>query len=247
MSAPGDAFLSRRLPSRAPGVAVLLGRLPSRAPGDAFLPRGLPSRASGVAVLLGRFAFGARSALRFCWGVLRSVHACCLPHGDKQDGLRYASFLFCRVEIAIRAFSMRRCGYLPLWVHFKLSRLFLAITTGCRGRGERGWRRGRCTLLRGRIGFAAFSAGSTLGLNVEAALRPPQTAPKSRMWKRHCRLSGLSSRCGGVGIVRYSGVILLQQARRTRRFPRRRSAGPASRTPCRSGRCRRSSRCPRRS
>ena len=47
-------------------------------------------------------------------------------------------------------------------------------------------------LLREPIGFAVFSAGSTLGLNVEAALRPPQTAPKS------LRLSGLSSRCGGV-------------------------------------------------
>ncbi len=29
----------------------------------------------------------------------------------------------------------------------------------------------------------------------------PQTAPKSRLWKRHCRLSGLSSRCGGAGLV----------------------------------------------
>ena len=50
--------------------------------------------------------------------------------------------------------------------------------------------------------LCGVSRGSTLGLNVEAALRPPQTAPKSRMWKRHCRLSGLSSRCGGVGVVR---------------------------------------------
>ena len=50
-----------------------------------------------------------------------------------------------------------------------------------------------CALLRSCIGLVMLSAGSTLGLNVEAALRPPQTAPKSRMWKRHCRLSGLSS------------------------------------------------------
>ena len=33
-------------------------------------------------------------------------------------------------------------------------------------------------LLREPIGFAVFSAGSTLGLNVEAALRPPQTCAK---------------------------------------------------------------------
>ena len=30
----------------------------------------------------------------------------------------------------------------------------------------------------------------------------PKPAPKSRMWKPHCGLSGLSSRCGGVGLVR---------------------------------------------
>ena len=45
-----------------------------------------------------------------------------------------------------------------------------------------------------RIGFVMLSAGSTLGQNAEAALRPrPKPAPKSRMWKPHCGLSGLSS------------------------------------------------------
>ena len=34
----------------------------------------------------------------------------------------------------------------------------------------------------------------------------PQTAPKSQKWKRHCRLSGLSSRCGGVALVRIRAV-----------------------------------------
>ena len=112
---------------------------------------------SSVAVLLGR---------------LPSVNACCLPHGDKQDGLRYLAFLFRRVEIAIRAFSRCRCGYLPLWVHFGLVRFFVAISTGYRSTGERGngrtglrgWRRGLCALLRKHIGFAALSAGRTLGL-----------------------------------------------------------------------------------
>ena len=51
-----------------------------------------------------RFTPGIRS----CWSVLRSVHACCLPHSAKQDGLRDVAFLFRRVEIAIRAFSSRR-------------------------------------------------------------------------------------------------------------------------------------------
>ena len=67
--------------------------------------------------------------------------------------------------------------------------------------------RSLCTLLHNHIGLAMLSAGRTLGLNVEAALRPPQTAPKSRMWKRHCRLSGLSSRCGGVTLVRIRAFV----------------------------------------
>ena len=91
-------------------------------------------------------------------------------------------------------------GYLPLWVHFGFVRLFVAISTGLPGmrgteNGGRGWRRGLCASLHNRIGIVSFSAGRTLGLNVEAAQRPPQTAPKS------LRLSGLSSRCGGVVLV----------------------------------------------
>ena len=39
-------------------------------------------------------------------------------------------------------------------------------------RGERGWRRSLCALLRGRISLVMLSAGSTLGQKVEAALRP---------------------------------------------------------------------------
>ena len=70
--------------------------------------------------------------LRFYWNVLRSAHACCLTLSAKQDGLRYLAFLFRRVEIAIRAFSRCRRGYLPLWVHFGFVRFFMAISTGLR-------------------------------------------------------------------------------------------------------------------
>ena len=84
-------------PSRTVGIAFLSRRLPSRTVGIAFLPRRLPLRASGFAFLSRRFS---------------SVHACCLSR-DKQDGLRYAPFLFRRVEIAIRAFS-RRCSVICL-------------------------------------------------------------------------------------------------------------------------------------
>ena len=75
----------------------------------------------------------------------------------------------------------------------------------CRGHGERGWRRGLYALLRNHIGFAVLSAGSTLGLNVEAALRPPQTAPKS------LRLSGLSSGAGRAAECALRGGVVLVQ------------------------------------
>ena len=77
----------------------------------------------GIAALSMRLTFGARlrvsiaafcrsssPAMRFCWDVFprftpdiaflswcfASVHACCLPHSAKQDGLRYLAFLFRR-------------------------------------------------------------------------------------------------------------------------------------------------------
>ena len=45
-------------------------------------------------LLLRRWAFGSRLPIWFYCGVLPSVHACCLTHSAKQDGLRYAPFLF---------------------------------------------------------------------------------------------------------------------------------------------------------
>ena len=66
-------------------------------------------------------------------------------------------------------------GYRALLVHFGLARFFMAIPTGneeTREHGERSRRRGVGAFLRERIGFAMFSAGSTLGQKVEAALRP---------------------------------------------------------------------------
>ena len=153
-----------------------------------------PRFARGLAILLGRFA---------------SVHACCLSC-DKQDGLRCVAFLFRRVEIAIRAFSRCWCGYLPWLVHFGFVRLFVAISTGLRRdveRGERGWRQGASGSLRNHIGSVSLSAGSTLGLNVEAALRSPQTAPKSQKWKPHCGLSGLSSGAGRAAKYALRGAL----------------------------------------
>ena len=79
--------------------------------------------------------------------------------------------------IAIRTFSNRRCGYPALLVHFGLARFLAAIPTENEGTGERGERsrrRGVSALLRDRIGFVMFSAGSTLGQKVEAAQQTVQ-------------------------------------------------------------------------
>ena len=84
------------------------------------------------------------------------------------------------VEIALRAFSNCPYGYRALWVHFGFSRFFVAIPTENGGDGEnaettRGRSRRRCVsaFLRKHIGFAMFSAGSTLGL------RAPDCAKES--------------------------------------------------------------------
>ena len=155
-----------------------------RASGIAFLSRLRPRFAPGIAFLSRRFS---------------SVYACCLPC-DKQDGLRYLAFLFRRVEIAIRAFSICQCGYLTLWVHFGFGRFFMAISTelpGTRGtelRGGWGWRRGLCAFCAATLALQCFPPGVRWGC-------APQTAPKS------LRLSGLSSRCGGVMLVRIRVIV----------------------------------------
>ena len=83
---------------------------------------GLSSRCGGGSAFNAALALGLRSAMRLWRGhcvrsesalaaLLRRlplVHVCCLSR-DKQDSLRYAPFLFRRVEIAIRAF-LGRCG-----------------------------------------------------------------------------------------------------------------------------------------
>ena len=100
------AFLFRRsrspfVRSRGVGAVICLG-------GNAelvcavmrFLSPRLASvyarRCGSVRAVCARSGTGLAVLLR----CLSSVHACCLPHGDKQDGLRYLAFLFRRVEIA---------------------------------------------------------------------------------------------------------------------------------------------------
>ena len=117
---------------------------------------GLSSRCGGGSAFNAALALGLRSAMRLCCCVLPSVHACCLTHCAKQDGLRYLAFLFRRVEIAIRAFSRRWCGYLPWRVHFGFGRLFVAIPTGLPG--TRGTRNGVRENGAGGAAFVRFCA-----------------------------------------------------------------------------------------
>ena len=143
---------------------------------------------AGDAVLLSRFALGSR--LLFVLRQTGRLAVCSVPVPPGRD--RHSCVLDASVRLSALVGSLRVCAF------------FMAISTGLPGTrgmrgtrdGGRGWRRGFCALSRGHIGTVSFSAGSTLGLNVEAALRPPQTAPKSRMWKRHSRLSGLFSGAG---------------------------------------------------
>ena len=179
------------------------------------------------AVLLECLAFGSRlpcgsvgmscvwftPAVRFCWDVWRLVHACravlleCLAFGsrlslflcqEKRDGLRYVPFLFRRVEIATRAFSQRPSVICLGWFTSGFRVSLWRSRRGYRGRGERktGLRRNGA----GGAAFVRFCAGAlTLQVfprGVRWGLRAPKPAPKS------LRLSGLSSRCGGVALVR---------------------------------------------
>ena len=95
------------------------------------------------AFLLGCLAFGSRPALRFYWDVWRLVHACCLPHSAKQDGLRYVAFLFRRgsgspvLRSRIVSAIIGLCRFtLSLRVSLWRSR------RRTKGRGERSRRRG---------------------------------------------------------------------------------------------------------
>ena len=130
-----------------------------------------------LAFLSRRFALGICPTSHFCRGVLPSVHACCLPHGDKQDGLRCVAFLFRRVEIAICAFSYR-LGLSALTGSLWICAFLCGDLDGLPGyggtrNGERRWRCGLCALLRKHIGLVMLSAGSTLGL------RAPDCAKES--------------------------------------------------------------------
>ena len=104
---------------------------PVLAPAEGLVRAGTVLR--GGAVLLQRFAFGSR---RLCGSLemscVRFTPAVCRISA-KQDGLRYLAFLFRAGRDRHSCVLAALFGYLPLWVHFGIVRLFVAISTGLPG------------------------------------------------------------------------------------------------------------------
>ena len=112
-------------------------------------------------------------APRFCWNVLRSLHACCLPHKRQTGRLAGGCVSIPRGSGSPLVRSRMPCGYRALLVHFGLARFFMAIPTEDEGtRGTESAAR-QSAFLHKPIGLAMFSAGSTLGL------RAPDCAKES--------------------------------------------------------------------
>ena len=141
--------------------------------------RGMSGR--GIAVLLRRFAVGLRMALRFCWNVWRSVHACLFSFVRKKetacDALRFYSAGSRSPFARSRSVSMVIC----LWqVHFGFGRFFMAISTGLPGCGGRGYGAGGAAFVRlcaGTLALLRFPPGVRWG-------SAPQTCAKesSTLW-----------------------------------------------------------------
>ena len=152
------------------------------------------SRVLTVSVRLSAFVGSLRGCAFFA-GDLDGVTGD-VGNGERGYGVGGAGFVrLCATALALLCFPRGvRWGLRAPKPAPKSLRLS-GLSSRCGGVGVVRIRRA-CASLRGRIGSVSLSAGSTLG-----AARP-KPAPKSRMWKRHCRLSGLSSRCGGVMLVR---------------------------------------------
>ena len=124
-------------------------------------------RARPCGSVAGRFAVGLRMALRFCWNVWRSVHACLFSFVRKKetacDALRSYS------AGSRSPFARSRGVGAVICLCWFTSGLAVSLWRSRRGAGdvrdgERGWRRGACASLRNRIGLVSLSVGRTLGL-----------------------------------------------------------------------------------
>ena len=203
-----------------PSGFALLSHLPfqGRLWGALTDARASPERGGGTAgdggaiplvrlpcVSIGMLCVRFTPALRFCWNALRSVHACCLTHSAKQDGLRNVAFLFRRGRTADLYVLKRLYGH-PTWrVHFRSVRFL----TAARDTGERGRRHGVSTFLREPIGFDMFSAGNTLG-----AARPPNLRQRVKSGSRTAASLDSLHWIRGVGALCPAGKV-----RKTMRLP----------------------------
>ena len=138
--------------------------------------------AHGIAVLLERLAFGSRLSFFLCQEI--------------RDGLRCLAFLFRRVEIAIRAFSLCLYGYLPLAGSLRVCAFLYGDLDGVIGDAGNG---GTGLAARPLCVFAQPHWYCYAFRREYVGATRPKPAPKS------LRLSGLSSRCGGVVLVRVRG------------------------------------------
>ena len=162
----------------------------------------LPSVSSGIAVLAGtlrlKYICPRGSIAAFAFGSRLSFFLC----QEKRDGLRCLAFLFrgsrspsCVLAVSVQLSAF--VGSLRVWM------FFYGDLDGLPGCGGRGYGVGGAAFVRfcaSTLALLCFPPGVRWGC-------APQTAPKSRMWKRHCRLSGLSSRCGGAVLVRICGAV----------------------------------------
>ena len=188
------------------------------------------------AILSGRFALGSRAALRFCRGGLPSVCArpCGSVGAVCPRFARGLAILSGRFDLGLRA-ALRLCrGGLPRFtpaVCLTTNRTACGILRSYSAGSRSPFVRSRC--VSAIIGRSGFTSGLCVSLwrsrrvtgvrETGLAARPlcvfaqshwlccsfrgeyagaarPKPAPKS------LRLSGLSSRCGGVGLVRIRAV-----------------------------------------
>ncbi len=121
--APGIAFLSQLRPRFAPGLCIPVAALPSA--------RGWPCGSGGAVYRR------SRRGLRFYCGVLPSFTPVFFPLSGKKRRLAVSCVSIPPGRDRHSCVLAALFGYLPLWVHFGFVRLFVAISTGYRGREER--------------------------------------------------------------------------------------------------------------
>ena len=118
--------------------------------------------------------------MRFYCRVLCLSHACCLPQGAKQDGLRCVAFLFRRGSGSPFVRSQMSRDYRAYLVHFGIVRFVWRFRRVTKGRGN------------GRTKPAVQRGCSLAQLYWPCRVFHGEYAG-AEMWKPHCGLSGLSS------------------------------------------------------